>query len=133
MTIGPAPCRDMAANVPLLGKECLASRTSSVHTATCATVLLNDNAILIVETEVGAFVTAFEAAVARIGAATLVARTPMLALEHCRRFRFAAALVNAAHRDLAAERPCRSLLYTHAEEPKAIVASLKSTLSQCGS
>lgn len=95
--------------------------------------MLHGHSILIVEPEVGPFVTALQAAIDNAGAETLVARDVATALQRCEQFRFSAALVNAEHRSVLeglTERNVPALLYVRTETPKAIVASVERLLAE---
>lgn len=93
---------------------------------------LRGHSILIVESELGSFITALQAAVDHTGAESLVARDPVSALQRCAHFQFSAALVNAEHRTILTpltEVGIPALLYVRDEQPKAVISSLERFLA----
>ena len=85
-------------------------------------MLLQNHVVLIVESDIGPFVLALQAAMEQAGAETLVARDPASAMERKQRFQFSAAAVNVEHRSLISELGIPTLFYGSGETPPAPTA-----------
>jgi hypothetical protein len=87
--------------------------------------------LLIVESEIGSFITSLQQAVEAAGAESVVARNASEAEQHCDQLQFTAALLNVEHRTIEDDLSARGLpvlLYSRASMPRAIIASLQRLL-----
>ena len=87
--------------------------------------------ILVVEREVGSFISMLLQAIDETGAEVLVARSPAAALERSKRTPFAAVVINVEDRELAAALGVPTVLYGPGETPRrpgAIVLALERLL-----
>jgi hypothetical protein len=91
--------------------------------------------VLIVESEIGTFITSLQQAIEAAGAESVVAHNASEAGQHCDQLQFAAALLNVEHRAIEDDLSARGLpvlLYSRASTPCAIIASLQRLLEAEG-
>lgn len=84
---------------------------------------LRGRSVLIVDSYVTPRVMHIQAAIDMTGAESVVARDAAAAMERCRRFAFAAAVINREHQTVAEQLDIPHVLYRH-ETPHQVVRAL---------
>src|SRR5215831_13658587 len=91
--------------------------------------------LLVIESEIGTFITSPQQAIEAAGAESVVARNASEAEQHCDQLQFAAALLNEEMRTIEDDLSARGLpvlLYSRASAPSAIIACLQRLLEAGG-